>query len=323
MRSRLAHVPLVAGLVACVHAPSESAIVAADTEQCSSQVVEGLDVYSGTGTVDWSMVASSGRQFVFIKATQGNYDTQSTFPTQWSGALAAHILRSPYHFFDGTIDGVVQADWFLAEVTSAGGLQVGDLPPMLDIECPTSSDESETEAGCEYTGDSGWVATTTLQERILDWLERVQQATGLTPIIYSYPSWFASVDLTTSALADYPLFIATYDTCADVPPPWTSAVFWQYSGTGTIPGVTGDVDEDRFFGSAAGLMALTETAPAPPPADAGVPDAGLPDNENGTTRGCGCATGTLPTSGAALVSGVLALILRPKRRRLRRRIAQA
>ncbi len=235
--------------------------------QCTTPTLEGVDVYSGTGTIDWAMVKASGRQFAFIKATQGDYNKQASFATQWSGALAAGIVRSPYHFFDATIDGVVQANAFLAELASAGGLQDGDLPPMLDLECPTSSSQTQTESGCEYAGNSGWVPTAMLIQRTFDWLTTVQQATGRTPIIYSYVSWFAGTAFTDARLASYPLYIASYASCATIPAPWTTAVFWQYSATTAVPGIAAKGDVDRFFGSASDLAALTTTAP---------PDAGIP-----------------------------------------------
>ena len=266
-------------------------------------------------------MAASGRQFAFIKVSQGNYDVQSTLAADWTGARTAGVLRSPYHFFDGTIDGVTQANWFLAALGSAGGLQPGDLPPMLDLECPTSSDQSTTQSDCEYTGDSGWVATATLQQRALDWLDTVQQATGLAPIIYSYPSWFADAGVTTTQLTNYPLFIATYEACADVPAPWTTAVFWQYSATGTVPGVTGEVDEDRFFGSAGALAGMTLQTTTPP-RDAGVDAPPVVNGENDAGSGhvqvqggCGCAARRVGGSELAL-AGVVVFVLRRRRSRV-------
>jgi lysozyme len=302
---------------------------------CPSTVVEGLDVYDGQGTIDWTSVAGSGRAFVFIKATQGNYDTQTTFAANWSGAKAAGILRSPYHFFDGTIDGVTQAQFFLAELTAQGGLADGDLPPMLDIECPTSSSQSAASANCEYSGNSGWVATATLSQRIFDWLTTVQQATGRAPFVYSYPSWFAGVGVTNAMLANYPLFIATYATCADVPAPWTSMVFWQYSATATVPGVSGDCDVDRFVGDMAQLKALTAT-PTPDAgddaSDANTPDAAPTDaaleasgadatDEDAGTKtppasGCSCDLGA-PSSPMTGLWGVLVMLAIRGRRRTR------
>ncbi len=98
-------------------------------------------------------MADAGRRFAFIKATQGDYNTQTKFRANWESSHAAGMLRSPYHFFDATIDGVTQANHFLSVLADAGGLQPGDPPPMLDAECPTSSVEVSAEASCEYSGN--------------------------------------------------------------------------------------------------------------------------------------------------------------------------
>jgi lysozyme len=308
---RLLGIAIIIG--AC--APDES-IVTEEVQQCSTQTIEGVDVYSGTGTIDWTKVKASGREFAFIKATQGNYNKQATFTTLWSGAAAAGILRSPYHFFDPTNDGVAQATWFLDEITAAGGLQPNDLAPMLDIECPTSSSQAASQANCEHAGDSGWVPTATMSQRIFDWLAAVKQATGRTPIIYSYPSWFASVAFTDIRLADYPLFIASYATCANVPAPWTKAVFWQYSATTSVPGIAAPGDVDRFFGSAGDLVGMTGSAT--PDAGVPLPDGDIaPDGGNAATggaAGCGCQSGGSPAS-LVLFGAVLLVVRRSRRRR--------
>ena len=75
--------------------------------KCPDQVIEGLDVYSGTGTIDWSKVQASGRGFAFIKATQGDYNVQTTFATNWAnarfvtGIFRTHVLQmAPVHLVD-------------------------------------------------------------------------------------------------------------------------------------------------------------------------------------------------------------------------------
>ncbi|MFT3694975.1 MAG: GH25 family lysozyme [Kofleriaceae bacterium] len=279
---------LLAFVSACTTTTADTNSVEQGITMCPDQVVEGIDVFNGQGAIDWSMVSSSGRGFAFIKATQGTYNKQTTFPTNWTNAQTNAVKRSPYHFFDGTNDGVAQANAFLEAVTAAGGLGSGDLPAMLDIECPTSATEANTQSNCEYTGDSGWVDTATLNQRIFDWLDTVEAATGRKPIIYSYPSWFADVKVTDSRLADYPLFIASYNSCATIPAPWTTAVFWQYSATGTVPGIAGtkDVDLDRFFGSADDLNGFA-IQPAPPPPDYSA-DAGIDPPPTESPAGCGC-----------------------------------
>jgi GH25 family lysozyme M1 (1,4-beta-N-acetylmuramidase) len=305
----------------------------ANTQQCPMQTVEGIDVFAGQGTVDWAKVNAAGRKFAFIKATQGDYNKQSTFAANWQSTQANGLLRSPYHFFDPTVDGVAQAQWFLAEVAAAGGLQAGDLPPMLDIECPTSSNQANAQPNCEHGGDSGWAAPATLAQRVFDWLDAVEQATGRKAIIYSYPSWFAGAGFSDARLANYPLFIATYGSCASVPAPWTSAVFWQYSGSGSVTGVSGNVDEDRFFGDEAGLMrfvagsaddaGVADAAARDAATDAAAHDAATLDGAGGDAgapapaRGCQCRLGGGALGAPELVSALALIGWIAKRRRKR------
>jgi lysozyme len=304
----------------------ESSVEQANTSQCATSTVLGIDVSSAQGTVTWTKVAAAGRAFAFIKATQGNYNDQTTFKADWASAASAGVLRSAYHFFDPTKDGSAQATFFLDELTAAGGMTDGDLPPMLDIECPVSSSEATATSqgsGCEYPANSGWVATATMKQRIYDWLDAVEAATARKPIIYSYPSWFADVAFTDAKLADYPLFIATYATCASVPAPWTSAVFWQYSASGTVTGVTGDVDEDKFFGSASDLTTWNANSNE---RDAGVVDAsgdgGVMDDGGGPDagtaehgKGCGCASSGDDAGGLAQLVAAIAIVALVWRRR--------
>src|SRR4029077_20971911 len=112
--------------------------------------------------VNWTSVLGDGRHFAFIKATQGNYYTSPSFASQYAGAKTAGVYRSAYHFFDPTIDGITQANYFLGVV---GTVEADDLPPMLDVECP---DGSSTCLG--FSGGSGNAPAATIVSRALDWL---------------------------------------------------------------------------------------------------------------------------------------------------------
>lgn len=298
-----------------------SSVEQANTQQCATQVVEGVDVYAGDGTIDWAKVKASGRAYAFIKATQGNYNKQSTFAANWTNSAANGILRSAYHYFDPTIDGVTQAQWFLDELTSVGGMTAADLPPMLDIECPVSSNQATAQSqgpNCERAGNSGWVATATMQQRIFDWLGTVEAATGRKAIIYSYPSWFPDVQFTDPKLTMYPLFIASYATCANVPPPWQKAVFWQYSATTTVPGIASPGDVDRFFGSAGDLAtwngSTVPDAGVSPGVDAGFGEQGDAGTGTAANAGCGCRTDARGSSWT-FVLGLVIVVGRLRRRR--------
>ncbi len=100
---------------------------------CAHATVEGVDVSDGQGTIDWGTAHAAGIDFAVIKATQGTYKHAGDVPRQLERRKGGGIVRGAYHFFDPTEDGVAQANRFLSVV---GELGAGDLPPMLDLECP-------------------------------------------------------------------------------------------------------------------------------------------------------------------------------------------
>jgi GH25 family lysozyme M1 (1,4-beta-N-acetylmuramidase) len=239
--------------------------VAADSTECNDgPYVDGIDVYDGTGAIDWGSVRGAGVLFAIIKATQGNYDTQATFASHWSGAKRAGVVRGAYHFFDPTVDGVLQADYFLEVV---GTPEPQDLPPMLDIECP------DGDADCLYSGASGAESPDVIQARMNDWLTTVKARTGRVPIVYSFGSYFVSNGIDTSGLENHPLDIAypTTKECFELPTPWQKATFWQNSWSATVSGIAGPVDTERFLGSLSQFRSFIE---AGAPRAMGARDAG-------------------------------------------------
>ncbi len=344
-------------LVGCSAAPGqdeETGTTSEALQQCATNVVEGIDIYDGTGTIDWKSVKAAGVDFAMIKATQGTYNTQSTFATNWSGSKAAGLYRSAYHFFDPTEDGAAQAQHFLSVL---GTPQPDDMPAMLDIECP------DGDANCLGTGASGQASASDIYTRMWAWIDAVQKATGKKPIVYTFGSYFSSNAIDTTGLPPYPLFIADptggATNCFNVPAPWTSAVIWQYSWTGTVSGIAGQVDRDRFIGTLGQLGTFAN--PPTTGSDAGAKDAShdgaaagaahdsggttgedgsspgpggdggpigapspdgstaSPDARAGGSSGCGCQTvGGGPSGGYAAFAALAALGLSCRRRRVAR-----
>ena len=174
-------------------------------------------------------------------------------------------MRGAYHFFDATVSGVDQANYFLQVV---GTIEPGDLPPTLDIECPVSG-----QSDCLGNGNSGAAPASQITQAMNDFLTTVKTATGLTPIVYSYGSWFSDNGVDTTGLESYPLWLADYSgtSCFEVPSPWTAATIWQYDSSGSVSGV--NVDDDDFLGTAAQLA--TFTANGSLPIDGGAGDGGV------------------------------------------------
>jgi len=93
---------------------------------------------------------------------------------------------------------------------------------------------------------------------VLTWLERVEAALGLRPILYTRRGFVQTYFPDPGQLTDYLLWVAHYTgkPAPDVPAGWQDWTFWQFSETGTVPGIAGSVDLDRFNGTLEQLRAL-------------------------------------------------------------------
>ena len=215
-------------------------------------VTNGVDVSHYDGTIDWVKAHAAGIDFAIMKATETTSYVDPTFATNWKGAHDAGVIRGAYHFFRANADGATQADWFLK---TAGMPQPGDLPPTLDLE----------------TTDGVPVAQ--VAQVALAFLARIHDVTGVTPMVYTSPSFFDSTLMAPAGFDSYLLWVANWGvSCPSIPqPPWNDWVIWQNSATGTvngIPGSNGAVDLDQYNGSLSDLMNWLN----PPAPDGGVND---------------------------------------------------
>jgi hypothetical protein len=134
------------------------------------------------------------------------------------------LLRGAYHFFRGNLDPVTQAELFLSKVTTT------ELPPVLDVESMDNSSGSK------------------LVDGVHRWIDKVSPSLGR-PLIYASRSFWKQLPASgIDQKAD--LWVAQWD--AKSPSRvgnWPSWSFWQYSATGSVPGVAGAIDLNRFNGS--------------------------------------------------------------------------
>ena len=197
----------------------------------------GIDVSHYQGTINWPSVRAAGIVFAYAKATEGITYTDPLFTNNWSGMQAAGVVRGAYLFFHSNDDPTAEADHFLSVV---GAILPGDLPPMLDVEVTDSQSMAVIVANLSACA------------------ARLQAVTGRVPVIYTSPSfWTGSVGST--AFSDFPLWIANWGvTCPGMPVGWTNWAIWQYSSTGTVGGITGAVDLDKFNGTTSDLLAFVQ-----------------------------------------------------------------
>lgn len=203
--------------------------------------VDGIDVSHWQGSINWSSVAADGVVFAFIRVSDGDPDNGGTadsqFQANWAAARQVGILRGPYQFFRPSDDPVLQADWLINAI--GGAMTPGDLPPVIDVEATDGRTPAQIVAAIQA------------------WINRIETVLGVTPIIYTGP-YFWQDSVGSSAFASYPLWGAHYTTgCPLIPDPWSNWTFWQYTSSGSVSGISGNVDMNHFNGTLGALQAMT------------------------------------------------------------------
>ncbi|UQA57694.1 glycoside hydrolase family 25 protein [Polyangium aurulentum] len=234
----------VLALPSCGAADAEKPESTAEAEQAvvvcaKDQTVEGIDVSQWQESVDWAAVKGAGKQFAIARVSVGT--TKDTgFDANWSGMKAAGLVRGAHQVFKPEQDVIAQADLMLSAI---GTLGANDLPPVVLL------------------ASTGGVTKATLVSKLKQWLGHVEAATGRKPIIQA-GKYFWQDNVTSAEFAGYPLWIPSWGVdCPNLPDnAWSNWAFHQYSSTGAVAGVAGDVDLNRFNGSLTDLMALANGA---------------------------------------------------------------
>jgi GH25 family lysozyme M1 (1,4-beta-N-acetylmuramidase) len=225
--------------VTCLLAMVASVLVVSSTTADAATRLPGIDVSEYQGAIDWSTVATTPTRFVIIRATKGRSYDDPKFATNLAGArsngleVGAYHRATPQAHKNGTAnldDARAEADHFL----DTADPDAGDIIPALDIEETGGMPPAELVA---------WVKT---------WTIRVTNRLGVHPMLYASPN-FWRVNMGDSRwFADhgYRLWLAHWNvTKPDVPAnDWQGAgwTFWQWTHEPGLPGITGDLDRDRF-----------------------------------------------------------------------------
>jgi lysozyme len=198
--------------------------------------IHGIDVSRYQQSISWKLVKEMKVKnirlgFVFIKATEGSNLVDPYFKRNWNKAKEAGITRGAYHFFNPRKDGRTQAKSFINAVK----IESGDLPPVLDIE-------------------KGWnVPKAKIQQEVKAWLDAVEAAYGVKPILYTYVTFYEKY--LKGKFDDYPLWIAHYYQPGN-PRIGRTWHFWQHSEEGRVNGITSKVDFNVFNGDSADFREL-------------------------------------------------------------------
>jgi lysozyme len=197
----------------------------------SAYPVHGIDLSRWQPPVDWPRARTAGVSFAFVKATEGGDALDPAFRDHWRGARAAGIPTGAYHFFYHCRPAAEQATWFIAHVPRVQGA----LPPVLDMEWTPLSPTCTRRRAPEVIRAEARV--------FLDALERHYWQR---PILYTTPEFFETNAMWRLEGVEFWLrSTAAHPRERYAGQHWT---FWQYSGTGLVPGVRGRIDLNVFAG---------------------------------------------------------------------------
>lgn len=191
--------------------------------------VLGIDVSKYQGVIDWRQVAESGYSYVFIRLGYANWDgtitLDSYFERNIKGAIDAGIKTGVYLY--SYIESV-DAARFAATKTI-------ELIRDYKISMPVAFDYELSSLYSTYSRDKNTDICNAYMEVIAN--------AGYLPMFYSYTS-FVNSYMNMDRLNKYEgLWIANYTGKIGV----DNTAIWQYSSSGTVPGIQGRVDMNRMY----------------------------------------------------------------------------
>jgi lysozyme len=196
--------------------------------------IQGIDVSYWQGDIDWEKAREAGIQFAYIKATEGGDHLDPKFLDNWNAAKRAGMARGAYHFIYWCRPAHEQALWFMLNVPADSDA----LPPVLDLEWHTQSPTCPQK-----------VSRDTALKKIRILLDALETHTGKRPIIYTDPVFHREV--LQGEFTDYHFWLRSVAAEPAKIYPGRSWSFWQFTTTGSVPGVKGKVDRNSFNGTRA------------------------------------------------------------------------
>ena len=214
------------------------------------EVHAGIDVSAWNGkNIDWKKVVDANVKFCWIKVTEGQTHVNRGHQEKFQGARDAGLIVGGYHFgrpdynkYDNPFtDAEKEAHHFLKHLDVVGA-HSGDLLPVLDVEAGMKTDD-------QYNVD--WT---------LRWLDVVEAELGVKSVIYSAKwAWSlylykANKDDLKKLTEEYPIWWARYKRKKHLVGPedklrgWKEWDVWQFTGSGTTPGIKGRCDQNWLAG---------------------------------------------------------------------------
>lgn len=197
----------------------------------------GIDVSAHQRSIDWQQVADAGVQFAMIRiayrgwGSAGNLWEDNYAQANLQGASEAGLKIGVYIYSQAiTVEEAIEEAQFVLTLLDGRAL---DMPVVFDWEQP-SDDEARTQN----------LDNETLNACAMAFCQVIEEA-GYTPMVYfNQRQAKYQYDLTMLQKAGYKFWVAMY---ADALTYAHHVQMWQYTSSGSVPGIDGRVDMDLYF----------------------------------------------------------------------------
>ena len=191
----------------------------------SNEIYRGIDVSEWQGDIDFGKVKNAGVEVVYIRAGQGFSYEDARFEENYEKAKRNGLKVGVYHYMTARSveDARTQAQFFASLISKK------------QIDCKLAMDFESF----------GNLSNTQINEIALAYLRELQKLTGKEVIVYS--NTYDAKYIFNLQVAQYALWVAQYG----VSEPqdngkWKNWEGYQYSSTGRVNGISGNVDLDRY-----------------------------------------------------------------------------
>lgn len=193
--------------------------------------VLGIDVSKWNGTIDWKAVKNSGVSYVIIRcgyrgSSAGSLIEDSKFTSNIKGATSAGLKVGVYFFTQAVneVEAVYEASFVIDKIKN----YKISYPVFLDVEA---------------SGGRGDKISVDTRTKVCKAFCQTMQNAGYTAGIYANKTWL-NEKINVSEINNFKIWLAQY---AAKPTYGGRYDMWQYKSTGTINGISGNVDMNLSY----------------------------------------------------------------------------
>lgn len=213
---------------AVITVTAENGVYAEFNVTVYSDILRGIDVSKWQGDINWKKVSSSGVDFAIIRSSYGNEHVDEKLEANVAGCKKYGISYGFYHYTyaDSVKEARKEARFFLRTIKKYSP----EYPIVLDIE----NDHFKSMSRKKVTNI------------IIAFMTELENA-GYYATVYSYANFFRDhVDM--SRIKQYDIWIASWGDETKLNSVYDGPYgMWQYSATGSVKGINGDVDLNYAF----------------------------------------------------------------------------